>query len=143
MDNFLIKYNTFEIPGLQVLFQNKKNNITKGRLGEELAMQFLVKKGFNFLDRNWRHGRSEIDLIFENQHFIVFVEVKLRHPDALVEPHMAVNKAKQKLIIKAADAWMKEKGGEAECRFDIVTILFEPGRKAQIDHIENAFYAFM
>lgn len=130
------------------MFQNKKNNVTKGRLGEELALQMLVKKGFKVLDQNWRHGRAEIDLIFEYQGLIVFVEVKLRHPDALVEPHMAVNKAKQKQIIKAADAWMKEKSSESdsyptECRFDIVTILFEPGHEAQIDHIENAFYAFM
>jgi len=125
------------------LFQNKKNNVTKGRLGEELALKYLVKKGYTLLAQNWFYGKIEIDLIFENQGFIVFVEVKLRHPDTLVEPHLAVNKAKQRKIVKAADAWLKERDETAETRFDVVAILLEPGQPAQIDHFEGAFYAYM
>lgn len=125
------------------MFQNRKNNVTKGRMGEELAQKHLQGKGYKLLDQNWFYGKSELDLVFDYQGLVVFVEVKLRHPSTLVEPHMVVNRKKQKQIMKAADAWMKEKGGDRECRFDIVAILFEPGKPAQIDHIESAFYAFM
>lgn len=125
------------------MFQNKKNNVTKGRLGEELALRYLVERGYTLLARNWYHGKIELDLIFENQGVIVFVEVKLRHPDTLVEPHLVVNKAKQRKMVKAADAWLKERDQTAESRFDIVAILLEPGQPPQIDHIPGAFYAFM
>lgn len=125
------------------MFQNKKNNSTKGQAGEELALQYLVKKGYKLLDRNWRYGRNEIDLVFDYHGVVVFVEVKLRHPDTLVEAHMTVNKTKQRAIVKTADAWLKEHETEAECRFDIVAILFVPGREPEINHLEHAFYAFM
>lgn len=128
---------------LQDLFQSKKNNKTKGGLGEELAYYMLVKKGYAILERNWYYGKLELDIICEYQGFIVFVEVKLRSKDYLIEPAQAVNIKKQKSIIKAADGYLRAKEIDKEARFDIIAITFEDGKKPDINHIEDAFYAFM
>lgn len=123
------------------MFQSKKNNKTKGTLGEQIATTHLVKKGHCILANNWRFGRNEIDIISEYQRFIVFTEVKLRTPDTLVEPQLAVNRKKQKTIIKAADAWLKEHEIEQEARFDIITVITDTGKKPVIEHYEDAYYA--
>jgi putative endonuclease len=128
---------------LQDLFQNRKNNKTKGNTGEELACKLLVSKGYNVLARNWRYGKLEIDIITEYQNFVVFTEVKLRSTDYFMEPQQAVNIKKQKSIIKAADAFLTEKEIHKEARFDIIAITFEEGKAPQIEHFEEAFYPFM
>lgn len=123
------------------MFQSKKNNKTKGTLGEQIATTHLVKKGHRILANNWRFGRTEIDIVSEYQQFIVFTEVKLRTPDTLVEPQLAVNRKKQKTIIKAADAWLKEHEIDQEARFDIITIITDTGKRPVIEHYEDAYYA--
>lgn len=123
------------------MFQSKKNNKTKGALGEQIATTHLVKKGHRILANNWKFGRTEIDIISEYQHFIVFTEVKLRTPDTLVEPQLAVNRKKQKTIIKAADAWLKEHEIDQEARFDIITVITDTGKRPVIEHYEDAYYA--
>lgn len=128
---------------LQDLFQNKKNNRAKGGIGEEIARKLLVSKGYTIIEQNWYYGKVEIDIICEFQGFMVFVEVKLRSADYLVEPQMAVNVKKQKSIIKAADGYLREKEIDKESRFDIVAITLEEGKQPIIEHFEDAFYAFM
>lgn len=128
---------------MQDLFQSKKNNKTKGGIGEELASKLLVSKGYTILEKNWYYGKLEVDIICEYQGLMVFVEVKLRSTDYFMEPQQAVNIKKQKSIIKAADGYLREKEINLESRFDIIAITFVEGTKPQIDHFEDAFYSFM
>ena len=110
-----------------------------GPRGEELAAQYLRQKGYTIRDRNWRSGKTEIDIIAETGGFIVFVEVKTRSADYQVHPAEAVNVPKQRTIINAASNYINRNGLEKEARFDIITVVISKTDRV-IDHIENAYY---
>jgi putative endonuclease len=110
-----------------------------GRKGEELAVEYLKKSGFKILHRNWKWGRNEIDLIAENDDFIIFTEVKARNEDCLLQPVTAVTKDKQKSIIIAADGYVNRFKIDKESRFDIITVIKKP-ESFEIEHIPDAFY---
>jgi len=113
-----------------------------GARGEELAAGYLRQHGYTIRDRNWRSGRTEIDIIAENSEFIVFAEVKTRASDYQVHPRDAVNVPKQRTIIFVASNYINRYNLAKEARFDIITVIFS-GSDCEIDHIENAFYPTM
>ena len=110
-----------------------------GQKGEDLAADHLQKAGFKILFRNWKWGKHEIDIIAENQNFIVFVEVKTRNDDFQMHPVTAVTKEKQKSKIWAANGYLQKFNIDKEGRFDIITVI-KTVDSYQIDHIEGAFY---
>jgi putative endonuclease len=110
-----------------------------GNQGEDAASSFLVKKGYKILVRNFKMGANEIDIIAENENFIVFVEVKTRSGKYLEHPNTAVTVSKQKAIIKTADQYIRRYNIDKESRFDIRTII-KNNDEFEIVHIENAFY---
>ena len=113
-----------------------------GPQGEELAAGYLVRQGFRIRHRNWRSGRSEVDIIAENEQYIVFVEVKSRSADFAVHPAQAVSVPKQRTIINAASNYIDTYGIFKEARFDIITVIIS-GNSHELDHIENAYYPTM
>lgn len=113
-----------------------------GIRGEELAAGWLRQHGYTIRDRNWRSGRTEIDIIAENSEYIVFVEVKTRSADYQVSPVDAVNVPKQRTIIFAASNYLDQYNLNKEARFDIITLILN-GSDWEIDHIENAYYPTM
>ena len=113
-----------------------------GKRGEELAAGWLRQHGYSVRDRYWRSGRTEIDIIAENNEYIVFVEVKARSADYEVHPADAVNVPKQRTIIFAASNYISRYNIEKEARFDIITVIFR-GQDWEIDHISNAYYPTM
>lgn len=110
-----------------------------GQAGEEEAVKYLEEKGYKILMRNWKAGKHEIDIIAETNDFIVFVEVKTRSEDYLLDPSEAVTREKQRSIIFAADTFIKRYNIDKESRFDIITVI-KKGSSFHTDHIENAFY---
>jgi len=110
-----------------------------GQKGEDLAVEHLKKAGYTILHRNWKSGKTELDIIAENKDFIVFVEVKTRAEDYQMHPVTAINPEKQRKIIYAADAYLQRNKIDKESRFDVITIISR-GQSSEIDHIENAFY---
>jgi putative endonuclease len=110
-----------------------------GIKGEDLAAEHLKKAGYKILNRNWRTGKLEVDIIAENKDFIVFVEVKTRSDDFLVDPKTAVNTEKRRSMIYAAETYIKRNYIDKECRFDLITVI-RKGDTHQIDHLEDAFY---
>lgn len=110
-----------------------------GQAGEEEAVKYLVERGYKILMRNWKAGKHEIDIIAETNEFIVFVEVKTRSEDFLINPSEAVTREKQRSIIFAADTFIKRYGIDKESRFDIITVI-KKGLSFQTEHIEDAFY---
>jgi putative endonuclease len=110
-----------------------------GQKGEDLAAEYLEKAGFKILQRNWKSGRHELDIIAENRDFIVFIEVKTRSEDYLEDPRSAINREKQKSMIYAADNYLQRNYVDKESRFDVITVIIK-GKSHHIDHIENAFY---
>ena len=110
-----------------------------GNRGEELAAQFLEKKGYKILNRNWRFFHKELDLVALYDNELIIVEVKTRMFGSLIAPHEAVNKKKQRFIIDAANSYIEKHNVNLDVRFDIVTVVYKAD-KIEIEHIENAFY---
>lgn len=113
-----------------------------GILGETIARKYLLNKGYRIVDANWRFGKDEIDIIAIDKNQLVIVEVKTRSNRELGEPEDAVTKKKQKFLVRAADVYITNNNIEMECRFDIVSIIYQ-NHKAEINHIIDAFYAMM
>ncbi len=112
---------------------------TLGNRGEELASAFLIQKGYSIRHRNWHSGRTEIDIIAESNHQIIFAEVKTRSSDFTVHPTEAVNVPKQRTIMYAASNYISTYMIEKEARFDIITVIISD-ESYKINHIENAWY---
>ena len=110
-----------------------------GKKGEEQAVQFLLSKGYIIRDTNWRFGSNEIDIIAQKDKILAFIEVKTRTSLFVSQAHLTITKAKQKGLIKAANAYLKFKNINLEARFDILTIV-QNNNTCQIEHIEEAFY---
>lgn len=110
-----------------------------GILGEEIATDFLLKKGYEILTRNYTYVKSEVDIIAKKDGLLVVVEVKTRNSSFMAGPEITVTKKKQKSIIKTANAYIDENALDIETRFDIISIILNSKEKT-IDHIEDAFY---
>lgn len=99
-----------------------------GQAGEDLACRHLTEKGHTVIERNWRSGHLEIDIISINADGIHFVEVKTRRESIQAPPQESVDRKKQMRITKAAAAFLKSGKGQAfgsrECLFDIVAVTF-------------------
>ena len=111
-----------------------------GQWGEKLAHNYITKQGMKVVRKNWRYKRAEIDLIAQENQTLVFVEVKTRASADFGLPEEMVNKRKQRLIIDAAQSYMRSIGHEWEIRFDIIAILGSPGSKIEIRHFRDAFF---
>lgn len=115
--------------------KNKKT----GNLGEQMATDFLINKGYEILERNWRFSRAEIDIIARKAQILVFIEVKTRTSNAFGQPEEFLNQKQEKLITDAAAVYMERKGHEWEFRFDIIAITLDQAEQ-QIQHFEDAFF---
>lgn len=109
-----------------------------GARGEELAIDFLRRKGYIILDRNWHSGHKEIDIVARHEDTIIFVEVKARANVFYGNPQDAVTPRKMHLLVLAADAYLRYNAIDLEVRFDIITITGTL-EKPYIKHYESAF----
>jgi putative endonuclease len=110
--------------------------------GEELAAKILTDKGYEIIERNYRYGHGEIDIIAidPSNGCTVFVEVKARQNLEFGEPEYAITKSKQKQIRRIAELYLYDKEiKEVDCRFDVFAILFEDLNHPVVNHYENAF----
>lgn len=110
-----------------------------GLKGEQYAAKYLKKNNYSILDRNWRAGHLEIDIVASKDDFIVFVEVKTRTNEKFYDAAIAVNRLKQKQIIRAANCYIQKNDIKREARFDIISV-FVNGDHFKLDHLEDAFY---
>ena len=115
------------------------DKIEKGKVGEDLAAKFLIDKGYQILERNYRFKRSEIDLIARKDNCLVFVEVKLRTSDTFGYPEEFVNEKKAAKISEGADQYIFEANWNGNIRFDIISIRQINGQ-TELVQIEDAFY---
>lgn len=124
------------VKGIIIELMAEHNDL--GKIGEELAVNYLIEKGYEILERNWRNKHKEIDIIAKDGGTLVIVEVKTRQSDGFGEPDMAVTRQKQMRLVYAANAYVFSKRLDLDIRFDIISIVFNQGNP-KIDHIEDAF----
>ncbi len=113
-----------------------------GKLGEEIAAQYLLRSGYKILRRNFFFDKAEIDIIAQKEEgTVVIVEVKTRNSDFFGDPQSFVTPAKIKLLVKAANEYIVSNDLDVEVRFDIIAVL-KNQKVEQLEHFENAFYHF-
>ena len=107
---------------------------------EGFASEFLKKKGYRILERNYRTHRGEMDIVAEDAGDLVFVEVKARRGDQFGGPHAAVEWRKQQQLIRVAVHYMaRHRIHNRNCRFDLVLISEDSLQDRKIDLLRNAF----
>lgn len=113
-----------------------------GSWGEQFAAEYLERKGFDIAVRNYSCRFGEIDLIAQNESFVVFAEVKLRKDGDFAKAREFVTRRKQEKIIATASKWLSENTCDLQPRFDVIEIYAPLGDKTErpeIIHLEDAF----
>ena len=117
------------------------NHNELGKWGEEYAANYLEKKGYELLERNWFFNKAELDIIALKDDQLVVVEVKTRNSDFFGDPQDFVTPAKIRLLVKAANEYIISNDLDLEVRFDVIAVLKNKTQE-QLEHFEDAFYYF-
>lgn len=112
-----------------------------GKKGEQLAVDFLLKNGYEIMERNYRFDKAEVDVMARKDDILAIVEVKTRSTTDFGNPQDFVKPKQIKNLVKAVDAYVTVNALDVEVRFDIVAIVKENGNYT-IEHLEDAFYHF-
>lgn len=112
-----------------------------GKLGEEMAVEFLEKAGYEILERNWVFQKAEIDIIAKKAGIVAIVEVKTRSSIEFGLPQEFVKPKKIQLLVKAVNEYITISDLDVEVRFDIIAI-HKAAHEFVIEHLESAFYHF-
>jgi putative endonuclease len=112
-----------------------------GDLGEELAVEHLVKNGYDILERNYTYQKAEVDIIAQKGNTLVVVEVKTRSTTDFGNPQDFLKPKQIKRLVMAVDAYINENDLDVQVRFDIIAIVIE-SNTIDLEHLEDAFYHF-
>lgn len=112
-----------------------------GKWGEDEAALYYEDRGYEILERDWKVGKRDIDLIAltEDKNTLVFVEVKTRQNNDLQEPEEAVDVKKMRNLAIAANAYVKLHGLDMDVRFDIISVIGKCSCVESIECFEDAF----
>ena len=112
-----------------------------GKLGEELAVEFLRKNGYEILETNWTFQKAEVDIIAKKENTLAIIEVKTRSSLDFGLPQDFVKPKKIQLLVKAVNEYVVSNNLDVEVRFDIIAVHKE-GKSFAIEHLIDAFYHF-
>lgn len=119
----------------------KKDNKVTGNKGETLAVEYLQKKGYKIIERNFRTRFGEIDIVCQNAQTLIFVEVKTKIGHDFGEPEEMVNKKKISQVKKMGEVYLQGKGGDFLCRVDAVAVVLkEDGTVERLEHYEAVYW---
>jgi len=110
-----------------------------GKQGEEMALVYLVEKGYKILHCNWRYSRFEIDIIASKDEKLHIVEVKTLHAPATGNPEDRVTKKKFRYLANAADEFLHQHPGFRHVQFNILSITLQRNKKPEFFFIEDVF----
>lgn len=112
-----------------------------GKWGEDEAAAYLEDEGYIILERDWKIGRRDLDIIAlsPDGDTMVVVEVKTRTEEEYQKPEEAVDKRKMRNLAIAANAYAKEFQIDKDMRFDIISIVGKGHQVLRLEHLEDAF----
>ena len=110
-----------------------------GMLGEEIALQYCLDNGYEFVEKNWTAGHKEIDIILKKEDIYIFVEVKTRTNLKMGMPENAISYAKIKNVTEASQVFLIDKQYK-DIRFDVISIILRKDTEPELLHIKDAFY---
>ena len=108
-----------------------------GKWGEDLAADYLQRKGYTIIERDWKSGRRDLDIVAKNGNVIVFVEVKTRRNSLYGQPEEAVDYRKLQSLQQAINHYIKFRHIRQEVRFDIISVVGTIGAEPDIQHIQD------
>jgi putative endonuclease len=114
-------------------------HIELGKEGEQLAVNWLVEKGYAILHRNWRYGKYELDIIAIKDQLLHVVEVKVRSSSQFGFPELNVSKKKFNAIKNGAEEFLDQHPEYKDIRFDILSINIVNGSDKEYFFIEDVF----
>lgn len=118
------------------------NNVEIGQRGEDAAVAYLERSGMTMIDRNWRDGRGELDIVALDGGTLVICEVKTRTGTTHGTPEEAVSVAKQRRLTRLARSYIAANNLEpCNVRFDVVSIAVISEERALLRHHRAAFEA--
>lgn len=112
-----------------------------GMQGENIAVEYLKKKNYRIVERNWRFKKAEIDIIAQKGDRLCIVEVKTRSTADFGNPQDFVGKKKIRLLVEAVNQYITQKNIDVDVRFDIIAIIRKEGTFT-LEHLKDAFYYF-
>lgn len=112
-----------------------------GQEAESKALSFLTNKGYILLEKNYRFGKAEIDLLMKDDNILVCVEVKARSTDFFGSPESLISSKKISLLVGAVNHYIESHNVNLEVRFDVIAFTVK-NQQWKCKHIENAFYAW-
>lgn len=122
----------------QIKLENLPPHLRLGMAGEDAAAAILSAAGYFVLERNWRCGKLELDLVCAQDDMIVFVEVKTRSKNSHGGGYGAINNKKCRNLLAAAQIWLERNAlWQNPCRFDILC-LYGSGESFRMEHYPNA-----
>ena len=114
-------------------------HIELGKLGENLACDFLQQQNYTILFRNWRHSNAEIDIVASYDKVLHFIEVKTRSTKNFGEPEESVNSKKMQKLMDAAEAFQEEYPQWTRIQFDILSIMITNGVGTDFFLLEDVY----
>jgi len=112
-----------------------------GKKGEELAVEFLLKKGYKIVSRNFKFQKTEVDIIARKGKTLAIIEVKTRSTPDFGDPQEFVKAKQIQNLVKAVDYFVDEHDLDVDVRFDIVAIIKNKAG-TRLEHLEDAFLHF-
>ncbi len=112
-------------------------HLVKGRLGEDLAADYLISQGFKILDRNVKIGRCEIDVIAKERDELVFAEVRTRSLGWMMSAEESVGPRKLANLIYAGRAWTEGRNYNGFWRIDLVAVTLIEGQEPRVEHFRG------
>ena len=116
-----------------------KQHIETGKLGEELAVGFIIQRGFAMLERNWRYKHCEVDIIASKEKMLYFFEVKTRTGLQLTKPETSVTNKKMNKLKEAAAEYLYQHPDWKYLQFNVLAITLHAGEEAEIFLIEDVY----
>ncbi len=112
-----------------------------GKLGEEMAVEYLKQNGYTLLETNWTFQKAEIDIIAQKENVLAVVEVKTRSSVEFGLPQDFVKPKKIQLLVKAINEYIISNDLDVVVRFDIIAVAKNQDA-FEIEHLQDAFYHF-
>ncbi|MBO4721065.1 MAG: YraN family protein [Prevotella sp.] len=106
-----------------------------GKWGEDIAVVYLEKKGYEILERDWKSGHHDLDIIARDEDTLVIIEVKTRRNRLFGDPEEAIDYKKRMSLQSATNHYVKSHHINAPVRFDIISIVGMIGMTPELDHI--------
>lgn len=110
-----------------------------GKLGEQQALAYLRRRGYEIVTTNWRCAAGEIDIVARQGTTVIFVEVRSRRAATTEAAFGSIGDRKRSRMAQAAQQYLSQHGlDQADWRIDVIALAVSPGRAPLIEHVEDA-----